>query len=147
MSVRAAILGFLLARISARIWYLLAVGEARIVPFSLATDEARRTTQRECAGRRRASWRQPDAARRSRIRYEGDGMAQTNGPSKTLPPVTLADLMQALNATEANIHWWEGDGTLPKAERDQDGRLLWDVRALQELAKSEAGQKFLARRA
>jgi hypothetical protein len=74
-------------------------------------------------------------------------MAQTNGPTKTLPPVTLADLMQALNATEANIRWWEGDGTLPKAERDQDGRLLWDVRALQELAKSEAGQKFLARRA
>ena len=73
-------------------------------------------------------------------------MAQTNGPTKTLPPVTLADLMQALNATEANIRWWEGDGTLPKAERDQDGRLLWDVRALQELAKSEAGQKFLARR-
>jgi hypothetical protein len=74
-------------------------------------------------------------------------MAQTNGPTKTLPPVTLADLMQALNATEANIRWWEGDGTLPKAERDQDGRLLWDVRALQELAKSDAGQKFLARRA
>jgi hypothetical protein len=73
-------------------------------------------------------------------------MAQTNGPTKTLPPVTLADLMQALNATEANIRWWEGDGTLPKAERDQDGRLWWDVRALQELAKSEAGQKFLARR-
>jgi hypothetical protein len=73
-------------------------------------------------------------------------MAQTNGPTKTLPPVTLADLMQALNATEANIRWWEGDGTLPKAERDQDGRLLWDVRSLQELAKSEAGQKFLARR-
>ena len=73
-------------------------------------------------------------------------MAQTNGPTKTMPPVTLADLMQALNATEANIRWWEGDGTLPKAERDQDGRLLWDVRSLQELAQSEAGQKFLARR-
>ncbi len=74
-------------------------------------------------------------------------MAQTNGSGKTLPPVTLSDLMQALNATEANIRWWEGDGTLPKAERDQDGRLLWDVRSLQELAKTDAGQKFLARRA
>jgi hypothetical protein len=73
-------------------------------------------------------------------------MAQTNGTAKPLPPVTLADLMQALNATEANIRWWEGDGTLPKAERDQDGRLLWDVTALQAWAKSEAGQKFLARR-
>jgi hypothetical protein len=54
--------------------------------------------------------------------------------------------MQALNASEANIRWWEGDGTLPRAERDQDGRLLWDVTALQAWAKSEAGQKFLARR-
>jgi hypothetical protein len=74
-------------------------------------------------------------------------MAQTNGTSKPLPPVTLEDLMQAISATEANIRWWEGDGTLPKAERDLDGRLLWDVTALQSWAKSDAGQKFLARRA
>jgi hypothetical protein len=73
-------------------------------------------------------------------------MAQSNGATKTMPPVTLSDLMQALGATEANIRWWEGDGTLPRAERDQDGRLLWDVRMLQEWAKSEAGAKFLARR-
>jgi hypothetical protein len=68
-------------------------------------------------------------------------------PPKTLPPVTLADLMQALNATEANVHWWEGDGTLPKAERDQGGHLLWDVHSLQEWAKSEKGQQFIRRRA
>ena len=73
-------------------------------------------------------------------------MAQSNGTARSLPPVTLEDLMQALSATEANIRWWEGDGTLPKAERDPNGRLLWDVRALQEWARSEAGQKFLARR-
>jgi hypothetical protein len=74
-------------------------------------------------------------------------MAGTDGAPRALPPVTLADLRQALNATEANIRWWEGDGTLPKAERDLEGRLLWDIRALQEWARSEAGRKFIARRA
>ena len=73
-------------------------------------------------------------------------MAQSNGTARPLPPVNLDDLMQALSATEANIRWWEGDGTLPKAERDPNGRLLWDVSALQEWARSDAGQKFLARR-
>jgi hypothetical protein len=70
-----------------------------------------------------------------------------NAPQKTLPPVTLTDLMQALNATEANVRWWEGDGTLPKAQRDEEGRLLWDVDALRLWSKTEAGQKFIARRA
>ena len=73
-------------------------------------------------------------------------MASADGATKALPPVTLADLRQALNATEANIRWWEGDGTLPKAERDLEGRLLWDIRALQEWARSEGGRKFIARR-
>ena len=73
-------------------------------------------------------------------------MAQGDKATKPLPPVTLADLMQALNATEANVRWWEGDGTLPKAERDADGRLLWDIKALQQWAHSEAGAKFAARR-
>jgi hypothetical protein len=73
-------------------------------------------------------------------------MAQTNAPAKALPPVTLADLTQALSATEANISWWEGDGTLPKARRDAHGRLLWDVQALQQWAQSEEGKKFIARR-
>jgi hypothetical protein len=73
-------------------------------------------------------------------------MAQTNGTARPLPPVTLEDLMQALSATEANIRWWEGDGTLPRAERDPNGRLLWDISAIQEWARGEAGQKFLARR-
>jgi len=70
-----------------------------------------------------------------------------NAPQKTLPPVTLPDLMQALNATEANVRWWEGDGTLPKAQRDEEGRLLWDADALRLWSKTEAGQKFIARRA
>jgi hypothetical protein len=73
-------------------------------------------------------------------------MAENNGAIKRLPPVTLADLMQALSATEANVRWWEGDGTLPKAERDPDGRLLWDVSDLQQWARSEPGTKFLAAR-
>jgi hypothetical protein len=85
---------------------------------------------------------------------EAGGVAQVNGQSggssngtgRPIPPLTLADLMQALNATEANIRWWEGDGTLPRAERDQDGHLLWDVPSVQAWAKSEAGRKFLARR-
>jgi hypothetical protein len=63
-----------------------------------------------------------------------------------LPPVTLPDLMQALSATEANIRWWEGDGTLPKAERDPDGNLLWNVADLQAWSKTEAAKKFIARR-
>jgi hypothetical protein len=71
----------------------------------------------------------------------------SNSARQPLPPVTLADLMQALNATEANVRWWEGDGTLPKAERDAEGRLLWDVSSLQEWAKTDAAQKFVARRA
>ena len=73
-------------------------------------------------------------------------MAENNGAIKRLPPVTLADLMQALSATEANVRWWEGDGTLPKAERDSDGRLLWDVSDLQQWVRSESGTKFLAAR-
>lgn len=73
-------------------------------------------------------------------------MAQSNGQAKVLPPVRIPDLMQALNATEANIRWWEGDGTLPKAERDKDGSLLWDVSALQKWAHSEKGAAFAARR-
>ena len=73
-------------------------------------------------------------------------MAQGDKATKPLPPVTLADLMQALNATEANVRWWEGDGTLPRAERDVDGRLLWDIKALQQWAHSEAGAKVAARR-
>ena len=73
-------------------------------------------------------------------------MAQSNAPAKPLPPVTIDDLTQALNATEANIRWWEGDGTLPKAERDPHGDLLWDVKALQLWVHSDEGQKFIARR-
>jgi hypothetical protein len=73
-------------------------------------------------------------------------MAETSTPTKPLPPATLADLSQALNATEANIRWWEGDGTLPKAERDAHGNLLWDVKVLQDWASSDAGAKFIARR-
>jgi hypothetical protein len=73
-------------------------------------------------------------------------MAQTDMATRPLPPVTLADLMQALNASEANVRWWEGDGTLPKAQRDADGRLLWDVKALQQWARSEAGARFIAGR-
>ena len=73
-------------------------------------------------------------------------MAQANGTARPLPPVTLEDLMQALSATEANIRWWEGDGTLPRAERDPNGRLLWNVADLQAWAHGEGGQKFLARR-
>ncbi len=73
-------------------------------------------------------------------------MSRTDTPTKPLPPVTIADLVQALNATEANIRWWEGDGTLPKAERDAQGNLLWDVKALQQWAHSENGQKFITRR-
>jgi hypothetical protein len=72
-------------------------------------------------------------------------MAQSNAPTKPLPPVTIADLTQALNATAANLRWWEGDGTLPKAERDQHGDPLWDVKALQQWAHSEDGQKFIAK--
>jgi hypothetical protein len=68
-------------------------------------------------------------------------------PQKELPPVTLPDLMQALSATEANVRWWEGDGTLPKAERDDEGRLLWNVDALRQWSKTDAAQKFIARRA
>jgi hypothetical protein len=64
-----------------------------------------------------------------------------------LPAVTLPDLQQALNATEANIRWWEGDGTLPKAQRDDEGRLLWDVNSLRAWSKTEAAQKFIARHA
>lgn len=74
-------------------------------------------------------------------------MTQKNGAGRALPPVKLTDLIQALGATEANIRWWEGDGTLPKAERDPEGRLEWDVKALQEWKNSEKAQKFLARRA
>ena len=73
-------------------------------------------------------------------------MAQTTAPAKPPTPVTIADLTQALSATEANIRWWEGDGTLPKAERDPHGDLLWDVKALQQWAHSEEGQKFIAKR-
>jgi hypothetical protein len=76
----------------------------------------------------------------------GQSGGPADGAARPLPPVTLTDLIQALSASEANIRWWEGDGTLPKAERDQDGHLLWDVKDLQAWAKSEAGQKFLARR-
>ena len=61
--------------------------------------------------------------------------------------MTLPDLMQALSATEANVRWWEGDGTLPKAERDDEGRLLWNVDALRQWSKTDAAQKFIARRA
>jgi hypothetical protein len=70
----------------------------------------------------------------------------TMSNTATLPPVTLPDLMNALSATEANIRWWEGDGTLPKAERDPDGNLLWNVQDLQAWSKSENGKKFIARR-
>jgi hypothetical protein len=66
--------------------------------------------------------------------------------AKQLPPVTLPDLMQALNATEANVRWWEGNGTLPRAERDPEGRLLWDVNALRQWSKTETAQKFTQQR-
>jgi hypothetical protein len=65
---------------------------------------------------------------------------------KTLPPVTLPDLMIALSATEANVRWWEGDGTLPKAQRDDEGRLLWNVDDLRRWSKTEAAQKFVSSR-
>ena len=71
----------------------------------------------------------------------------TNAARPILPPVSLPDLMQALNATEANVRWWEGDGTLPKAERAADGSLLWNVADLQAWSKTDAAQKVIARRA
>lgn len=74
-------------------------------------------------------------------------MAQAKPKEAPLPPLKLPDLMQALNATEANIRWWEGDGTLPKAERDASGGLEWDVTAVQEWAKTEDGKRFISRRA
>ena len=77
--------------------------------------------------------------------YNPIPMAATQ--DQPLPAVTLTDLMQALNATEANIRWWEGDGTLPKAQRDDEGRLLWDVNSLRAWAKTDAAQKFVARHA
>jgi len=70
----------------------------------------------------------------------------SNSARQPLPPVTLADLMQAFNATEANVRWWEGDGTLPKADRDSEGRLLWDVASLQQWSKTDAAQKFITGR-
>ena len=65
-------------------------------------------------------------------------------PVNSLPPLKLPDLIQALNLTEARVRWLEGDGTLPKAERDDEGRLIWDVSAIQSWVKSEAGMKFIA---
>ena len=70
----------------------------------------------------------------------------TNSAQQPLPPVTLPDLMTALNATEANIRWWEGDGTLPKAQRDEEGRLLWNVDDLRTWSKTDTAQKFIAGR-
>lgn len=70
----------------------------------------------------------------------------TNSAQQPLPPVTLPDLMTALSATEANVRWWEGDGTLPKAQRDEEGRLLWDANALRQWSKTDAAQKFVAGR-
>ena len=65
---------------------------------------------------------------------------------RALPPVTLPDLMIALSATEANVRWWEGDGTLPKAQRDEEGRLLWNVDDLRRWSKTEPAQKFVSSR-
>jgi hypothetical protein len=65
---------------------------------------------------------------------------------RLLPPVTLTDLMTALSATEANVRWWEGDGTLPKAQRDDEGRLLWNVDDLRSWSKTDAAQKFISTR-
>lgn len=70
----------------------------------------------------------------------------SNSAQEPLPAVTLPDLMTALNATEANIRWWEGDGTLPKAQRDEEGRLLWDVNALRQWSKTDTAQKFITGR-
>ncbi len=78
-------------------------------------------------------------------------MAQSNGsPSgaegtaRPLPPATLTDVMQALDLTEARVRWLEGNGTLPRAERDPEGRLLWNADDLRAWAKSEVGQKLIA---
>jgi hypothetical protein len=77
--------------------------------------------------------------------------AQSNGSrsgadGKSLPqsPVTLTDVMQALDLTEARVRWLEGNGTLPRAERDPEGRLLWNIDDLRAWSKSEAGQKMIA---
>ena len=78
-------------------------------------------------------------------------MAQSNGSRsgadgkpRPLPPVTLTDVMQALDLTEARVRWLEGNGTLPRAERDPEGRLLWNIDDLRAWAKSEVGQKIIA---
>ena len=77
-------------------------------------------------------------------------MAQSNGSPNgaedgpPLPPVTLTDVMQALDPTEARVRWLEGNGTLPRAERDPEGRLLWNADDLRAWAKSEVGQKLIA---
>jgi hypothetical protein len=78
-------------------------------------------------------------------------MAQSNGSSagaegkaRPLPPVPLTDVMQALDLTEARVRWLEGNGTLPRAERDPEGRLLWNIDDLRAWAKSEVGQKLIA---
>lgn len=80
------------------------------------------------------------------VAVEIESETMTNAAQKSIPPVTLPDLMTALGATEANLRWWEGDGTLPKAQRDDEGRLLWDVNELRHWSKTDAAQKFIAGR-
>lgn len=57
--------------------------------------------------------------------------------------VTMKDLAQALGAPTNKIMWWEGQGTIPKATVDRQGRHSWSVKDIQAWSETDAGRAFI----
>lgn len=55
----------------------------------------------------------------------------------------MKDLAQALGAPTNRIMWWEGDGKIPKATADRQGRLSWPAKVIQDWASTPEGRAFI----
>ena len=64
---------------------------------------------------------------------------------KQTRPLSIQDMEQALGATRNNLIWWAGQGKIPKATVDAQGRQTWELKDIQEWAATEAGRALIAK--
>ena len=65
--------------------------------------------------------------------------------AKQTRTLSIQDMEQALGATRNNLIWWAGQGKIPKATVDAQGRQTWEIKDIQEWAATEEGRALIAK--
>lgn len=65
--------------------------------------------------------------------------------SKTARALTIQDMEQALGATRNNLIWWAGQGKIPRATVDAQGRQTWELKDIQDWAATDEGRALIAK--